>query len=92
MVLTRIVFRQYIFPTEPTMSKKTIILAQLFITFSMALSMSGIMGFIALGAEFLARWPQSFIIAWPIAFVVSQIITPLSFKLAHRMTVSIRPA
>jgi len=74
------------------MSKKTIVLAQLFITFSMALAMSGIMGFIALGADFLAHWPQSFIIAWPIAFVVSQIITPLSFKLANRLTGPARAA
>lgn len=74
------------------MSKKTLFLAQLLITFSMALTMSGIMGFIALGAAFLPIWPKSFLIAWPIAFVVSQIITPLSFKLAHRLTMSARPA
>ncbi|KKB78131.1 hypothetical protein VW35_12540 [Devosia soli] len=74
------------------MSKKTIILAQVFISFSMALSMSGIMGFIALGADVLAVWPRSFIIAWPIAFVVSQILTPLSFKLANMLTAEPRAA
>lgn len=86
VVLTWNFFRQTIFVTEPAMSKKTIILAQVFISFSMALSMSGIMGFIALGADVLAAWPRNFIIAWPIAFIVSQILTPLSFKLANMLT------
>ncbi len=65
------------------MSKKTLFLAQCLITLMMAFSMSGIMGFIALGTAFLPVWPQSFIIAWPIAFVLTQIVTPVSFGLAR---------
>lgn len=65
------------------MPKKTLFLAQLFITFGMAFSMSGIMGFISVGPDFLPHWPLSFITAWPIAFIMTQIVTPLAFKLAH---------
>lgn len=65
------------------MPKKTLFLAQLFITFGMAFSMSGIMGFISAGTGFLSHWPLSFITAWPIAFIMTQIVTPLAFKLAH---------
>ena len=58
---------------EIHMTKKTVILAQLFISFMMAASMSGIMGFMALGptAIWLQAWPRQFITAWPIAFVLS---------------------
>ncbi|MCR6634975.1 DUF2798 domain-containing protein [Devosia sp.] len=65
------------------MPKKTLFLAQLFITFGMAFSMSGIMGFISVGPDFLSHWPLSFITAWPIAFIMTQVVTPLAFKLAH---------
>ena len=51
-------------------------------TFSMALAMSGIMGFISVGPDFLPRWPLVFAIAWPIAFLVTQVVTPLAFRLA----------
>lgn len=68
------------------MSKKTLFLAQCLITLMMAFSMSGIMGFISLGAAFLPVWPQSFIIAWPIAFVLTQIVTPVAFGLAKMLT------
>ena len=63
---------------------KTLLLAQVFITFFMAALMSGIMSAIHLGltAEWLRIWPREFIVAWPIAFVLSQIVSPLSFKLA----------
>ena len=64
------------------MSKKTQITLSLFITFFMALIMSGVMGFINAGPGFVAHWPISFITAWPIAFVVSQLVNPLAFKLA----------
>ncbi|GHF37061.1 DUF2798 domain-containing protein [Seohaeicola zhoushanensis] len=69
------------------MDRKTIIIAQLFITFMMATLMSGVMSLIALGptAEWLHGWPRQVIIAWPIAFVFTQFTTPLAFFLATRL-------
>ena len=64
------------------MPKKTQLVLSLFITFFMALVMSGIMGFLNAGPAHLAHWPVSFITAWPIAFVVSLVVNPLAFKLA----------
>lgn len=64
------------------MPKKTQIVLQLLITCMMAFSMSGFMGFITAGPEFLPHWPISFITAWPIAFIMTQIVTPIAFKLA----------
>jgi hypothetical protein len=61
--------------------RKNQIILSVFITFFMALIMSGIMGFIMGGPEFLGHWPQTFITAWPIAFRVTQFVTPLAFKL-----------
>ena len=63
---------------------KTLLLAQVFITLFMALSMSGIMSVIHMGpsAEWLRTWPREFIIAWPIAFIMTQIFSRLGFKLA----------
>lgn len=63
------------------MPKKNQIILSVFMTFFMALIMSGIMGFVAIGPEFLAHWPQTFFTAWPIAFIVTQFVTPLAFKL-----------
>jgi hypothetical protein len=54
-------------------------------TFSMALVMSGMMGFINGGAAFLPRWPLAFAIAWPLAFLVASFVNPLAFRLAHRI-------
>lgn len=68
--------------TETSLPKKTQIVLQLLITFMMALTMSGIMGFIAAGPDYLAHWPLTFITAWPIAFLVTQVVTPVAFKLA----------
>ncbi|WMT87630.1 DUF2798 domain-containing protein [Pelagibacterium sp. 26DY04] len=70
--------------------KKTLLLAQIFITFMMALSMSGIMSLLQLGAtaQWLTIWPRQFIIAWPIAFVLTMVISRLGFALAHRITAS----
>lgn len=67
--------------------KKTLLLAQLFITFMMALSMSGIMSLLQLGptAEWLAIWPRQFIVAWPIAFLLTMVISRLGFALAYRI-------
>lgn len=64
------------------MPKKTQFVLQLLITFMMALTMSGIMGFIAAGPGFLAHWPLTFITAWPIAFILTQVVTPVALKLA----------
>ena len=67
-------------------SVKTRVIGQLFISFGMALTMSGIMGFIALGSAYLPHWPVNFLTAWPIAFVLSMFVSPLAFKLAHRVS------
>ncbi|HQZ14099.1 MAG TPA: DUF2798 domain-containing protein [Devosia sp.] len=70
------------------MPKKTLLVAQLLMTFMMALSMSGIMSLIALGPTetWLRAWPMQFIIAWPIAFLLTQISTRIAFPLANRLT------
>ncbi|HLV82414.1 MAG TPA: DUF2798 domain-containing protein, partial [Devosia sp.] len=69
-------------PDGDFMPKKTQLVLSLFITFFMALVMSGIMGFLNAGPAYLAHWPVTFITAWPIAFIVSQLVNPLAFKLA----------
>ena len=53
--------------------RKTLLLAQVFITCMMAASMSGIMSLIAMGPSmaWLGAWPRQFITAWPIAFVLT---------------------
>lgn len=68
--------------------RKTILIAQILITFMMALSMSGIMSMIALGpTEFwLREWPKQFIIAWPIAFVLTLFVSRIAFAVAGRIT------
>jgi hypothetical protein len=68
--------------------RKTLLLAQVFITFMMAASMSGIMGLIALGPsmQWLSIWPRQFIIAWPIAFCLALLTSGIGFKLARRLT------
>lgn len=66
------------------MSKKSVFLSQVFMTFIMAATMSGIMGLIIMGpsADWLAAWPKQFIVAWPIAFVLTMFAWPASMKLA----------
>jgi hypothetical protein len=54
-------------------------------TFMMAFIMSGIMGFISAGPQFLPHWPLTFITAWPIALIVTQFVTPLAFRIAMRI-------
>ncbi len=68
--------------------KKTLLLAQLFITFQMAVSMSGIMSLFQLGLtmEWLMAWPGQFIIAWPIAFIFTMVASRVGFALAHKVT------
>lgn len=65
--------------------KKTTLVMQLCMTFMMALTMSGTLGFINEGADFLAHWPRMFIIAWPIAFLYTRLINPLAFKIAFKL-------
>lgn len=69
-------------------SKHTLLIARILITLMMAFSMSGIMGFFALGptAEWLASWPKSFIIAWPIAFCLTLPVGKIAFAISGRLT------
>lgn len=66
------------------MSKKYVLVAQIFMTFIMAATMSGLMGIIIMGPtlEWLTAWPKQFIIAWPIAFILTMFAWPASMKLA----------
>ena len=68
------------------MTKRTLFVAQLLITFMMAFSMSGIMGLISAGPAFLPHWPISGLMAWPVAFVLTQIVTPIAFGLAKMLS------
>lgn len=69
------------------LDKKTLLLAQLFITFMMAGLMSGIMSLFALGptAEWLAAWPRQFALAWPIAFVLTLFTSRAGIGLAVKI-------
>jgi len=69
------------------MTKTSIILAQVLITFMMATLMSGTMSLIVLGptSQWLAAWPRQALIAWPIAFLFTQVTTPLAFAIARRL-------
>jgi len=68
--------------------KKTLLIAQIFITLMMASSMSGIMSLIAMGptVEWLYAWPKQFIIAWPIAFCLTMVTGRIGFAAATRLT------
>lgn len=70
-----------------TMDKRTLIIAQILITFMMALSMSGIMSAIGMGltAEWLHAWPRQFIIAWTVAFILTQATTRVAFPVAFKL-------
>lgn len=69
------------------MQKKTLILAQAFISGAMACLMSGAMSWINLGLDMaLQVWFRSFLLAWPIAFVLSLAVGPVAFWLAGRLT------
>ncbi|MGO1770217.1 MAG: DUF2798 domain-containing protein [Microbacterium sp.] len=69
------------------MSKKFVFLSQVFMTFIMAATMSGIMGLIFTGPslEWLGAWPKQFLIAWPIAFALTMVAWPASMALAGRV-------
>lgn len=66
------------------MNKPFILLSQVFMTFMMAASMSGLMGIIHEGPslEWLQGWPLQFIVAWPIAFCLTMVAWPAAMKLA----------
>lgn len=68
------------------MDKKYILLSQVFMTFIMAATMSGLMGLIIAGPsmDWLASWPKQFLIAWPIAFALTMVAWPAAMKLAGR--------
>lgn len=70
------------------MDRKTRVIAQIMITTGMATLMAGTMSLIVLGPtkEWLTVWPRQVAIAWPFAFVFSQIVSPLAFAVAVRMT------
>ncbi|MEH6647789.1 DUF2798 domain-containing protein [Sulfitobacter sp.] len=70
------------------MDKKSLILTQIFMTFLMAVSMSGIMSFISLGptALWLSVWPKSALIAWPFAFALGAIAFSVSLRIAIWLT------
>jgi membrane-associated PAP2 superfamily phosphatase len=76
--------RQLYYLETPMLPKKTTLVLQLAMTFMMALTMSGTLGFIFNGADFVSHWPQTFIIAWPIAFIYTRIINPIAFKIAFK--------
>ncbi|MBW8300219.1 MAG: DUF2798 domain-containing protein [Hydrogenophaga sp.] len=67
--------------------KKTLLLAQVLITFMMATSVSGIMSVLALGPtlEWLQAWPRLMATAWPIAFVLTMFVSKIGFGLAARI-------
>jgi membrane protein implicated in regulation of membrane protease activity len=68
-----------------TMDKKTALISQVFMTFMMALLMSGIMSLIMLGptAAWPGIWMTQFILAWPIAFVLTLVTWPASMMLSR---------
>lgn len=67
---------------------KTVFVAQIFITFFMALTMSGTLTLINMGFinGFFATWLRMFLTAWPIAFIYTQFVSPLAFFLAGKVT------
>lgn len=71
-------------------NKKTLLVAQLFITLMMAFSMSGIMSLIILGPTLFKvdTWMSTFIMAWPIAFCLSIPVGKIAFAIAGRLTTS----
>jgi len=66
------------------MNKTFLLLSQVFMTFMMAASMSGIMSLFHAGPtlQWLKDWPLQLLIAWPIAFCLTMVAWPLAMKLA----------
>lgn len=69
-------------------NKKTIILAQFFISLMMCFLMTGYATIWVVGFNpgFFSFWAFSFITAWPVAFILAMITGGLGFKLATRLT------
>lgn len=67
---------------------KTTFIAQVIISFFMAIAMSGTLSAIMLGinAQWLANWPRAFIMSWPVAFIYAQLIGPFAFWAARKLT------
>lgn len=67
---------------------RTLILAQVMISFAMALMMTGFFAFLALGptAEWLRAWIGNFVIAWPLAFCLSLVVGKVAFAIASGLT------
>jgi hypothetical protein len=68
--------------------KKTIILAQFFISLMMCCLMTGYATIWVVGFNpgFFGFWAHSFITAWPVAFILAMICGGLGFKLAAKIT------
>ncbi|WP_028656096.1 DUF2798 domain-containing protein [Nocardioides sp. J54] len=66
------------------MNKSFILLSQVFMTFMMAASMSGLMSLIHEGptVEWLKGWPLQLVVAWPIAFCLTMVAWPAAMRLA----------
>lgn len=66
---------------------KTVLLAQAFISFTMALLMTGYATLLELGPspDLLGTWLPRFAMAWPVAFLLSIPIGKLAFMLAGRL-------
>ncbi|MCT2538525.1 DUF2798 domain-containing protein [Sedimentimonas flavescens] len=77
---------------DPKREKRTILLAQLFISCMMAFLMTFIFSIFAQGmpAGWSLLWLHHFFTAWPVAFVLSLGVGPIAFRLAywsmHRLT------
>lgn len=65
--------------------KRTIILAQVFISLMMAFLMTFIFGVAIQGLPpgWPGEWMRHFLMAWPVAFVLSLAVGPVSFRIAY---------
>ena len=83
-------------PTQIRRQKATIILAQVFISMLMALSMTFVFGSLLpnqfhLPALWFGAWMRHFLAAWPVAFLFSLAIGPLAFALSGAIIARILP-
>lgn len=68
-------------------SKFELILAQVFISGTMAFLMTGVFGplFHGFPHGWLSNWISHYLMAWPIAFLFSLMVGPLSFWMAKKI-------
>lgn len=73
--------------TDPRREKRTILLAQLFISGMMAFLMTFIFSVLTPGLPegWPGLWMHHFAMAWPVAFVLSLGVGPLAFRLAFAL-------